>query len=292
MAELQFAIIGTGFWAQFQIGAWKELTGARLVAVCDRDRALAEAVARRFGIPRVYDDAERLIDSEKLDLDACREAGIPFLIHENYRWQEPMRRIRRVLDSSQIGRPCRAHIQFSHGDIRLFDSQPYLFTQPHFAMYDMGPHLLDLLRFFFGEPESVYCHEYHIHPRFQGEDIVSALLAYERLSCHCELSWRTTEYEVFIEGTEGTLKWETSGRLVVTTQAGEFAETLVPRPYDWADPRYGFAHSSIVSTNANLLAALRGEGQAETIAEDNLKTMRLIHLALESARRNQVLPLS
>ncbi len=135
MAELQFAIIGTGFWAQFQIGAWKELTGARLVAVCDRDRARAEAVARRFGIPRVYDNAERLIDSEKLDfvdvavgpeahaalvllaarhrvpvicqkpmaldfpscqqmVDACREAGIPFLIHENYRWQEPMRRIR------------------------------------------------------------------------------------------------------------------------------------------------------------------------------------------------------
>ena len=193
MAELQFAIIGTGFWAQFQIGAWKELTGARLVAVCDRDRARAEALARRFGIPRVYDDAEQLIDSEKLDfvdvavgpeahaalvllaarhrvpvicqkpmaldfpscqqmVDACREAGIPFLIHENYRWQEPMRRIRRVLDSGRIGRPCRAHIQFSHGDIRLFDNQPYLFTQPHFAMYDMGPHLLDLLRFFFGEP--------------------------------------------------------------------------------------------------------------------------------------------
>ena len=179
MAELQFAIIGTGFWAQFQIGAWKELTGARLVAVCDRDRARAEALARRFGIPRVYDDAEQLIDSEKLDfvdvavgpeahaalvllaarhrvpvicqkpmaldfpscqqmVDACREAGIPFLIHENYRWQEPMRRIRRVLDSGRIGRPCRAHIQFSHGDIRLFDNQPYLFTQPHFAMFDMA----------------------------------------------------------------------------------------------------------------------------------------------------------
>ncbi len=97
---------------------------------------------------------------------------------------------------------------------------------------------------------------------------------------------------MFIEGEEGTLKWETGGRLVVTSQAGEFAETLVPRRYDWGDPRYSFAHSSIVTTNANLLAALRGEGQAETTAEDNLKTMRLIHLAIESARRNQVLLLS
>ena len=333
MAELQFAVIGTGFWAQFQIGAWKELSGARLVAVCDRDPVRAEAVARRFGMPRVYYDAERLIDSEKLDfvdvavgpeahaalvllaarrrvpvicqkpmaldfpscqqmVDACREAGIPFLIHENYRWQEPMRRIKQALEAGRIGRAFRAHVQFSHGDIRLFDNQPYLFAQPHFAMFDMGPHLLDLPRFFFGEPGSVYAREYLIHPGFQGEDIVSVMLAYHRLSCHCELTWRTTDYEVFIEGEEGTLKWETGGRLVVTTQAGEFVETLVPRSYDWADPLYGFAHSSIVSTNANLLAALRGEGQAETTAEDNLKTMRLIHLALESARRNQVLPLS
>ena len=69
-------------------------------------------------------------------------------------------------------------------------------------------------------------------------------------------------------------------------------EMLVPEAYAWADPRYGFAHGSIVAANANLLAALRGEGCAETTAEDNLKTMRLLHLALQSARTNQVLPIN
>ena len=222
-------------------------------------------------------------------VNVCCEAGVKFLIHENYRWQAPMRRVKELLASQLIGRPFRGHIQFSHGDPRLFENQPYLYTQPHFAMYDMGPHLLDLARFFFGEPETVYARELKINPKFRGEDIISVVLGYPRLSCHCELSWRTAPYEVFIEGTEGTITWDPSGRVIVATERGESSETLTPVSYAWADTRYGFAHSSIVSTNANLLAALRGSGIAETTGEDNLKTMWLLHLALESARQGQVL---
>jgi predicted dehydrogenase len=39
---------------------------------------------------------------------------------------------------------------------------------------------------------------------------------------------------------------------------------------------------------ANLLQALRGEGPAETTAEDNLQTLRLVFAAYESARTGQV----
>lgn len=331
MRELRFAVIGTGFWGEFQIAAWREVPGARLVALCDRNQAKAAAIGQKFGIPKIYTEAEEMLRSETLDfvdvavgpeahaqlvflaasrrlpvicqkpmaldyptcermVKTCRDADTMFLIHENYRWQTPMRRVKELLVSAQIGRPFRAHIQFSHGAIDLFDHQPYLYAQPHFALNDMGPHLLDLPRFFFSEPSSLYAREFKMNTRFAGEDIVSVLLGYDRLTCHCELSWRTTGYEVFIEGTEGTITWDPVGRLIVGTSAGETAETLAPEPYPWADPAYGFAHSSIVSTNRDLLSALRGECVAETTAEDNLKTMRLLHLASESAWRNQALP--
>jgi predicted dehydrogenase len=333
MRELAFGVIGAGFWGEFQIAAWGEVAGARLVAVCDRNRARAAEVAARFGIPRQYGDAEEMVRSEALDfldvvvgpeahpqfvllaarhglhvicqkpmapdyptclrmVETCRNAGTMFLVHENYRWQAPMRRVKELLDAGRIGRPFRAHLQFGHGDLSFFERQPYLFTQPHFALYDMGPHLLDLPRWFFGEPCRVFAHEFRMHPRFAGEDIVSIILEYERLTCHCELSWRTSGYEVFIEGDAGTITWHPDGRLVVTTNAGETVERLTAQPYPWADPQYGFAHSSIVATNQNLLAALRGEGQAETTGEDNLKTMWLLHLALESAQRHQSLAVS
>ena len=157
-------------------------------------------------------------------------------------------------------------------------------------MHDMGPHLLDLARFFFGEPCSLYAREFRIDPRFAGQDIVSITLAYPEFTCHCELSWRTTTYEVFIEGTDGTIMWNPEGRITIRTNTGGFSETLVPQSYSWADPQYGFAHPSIVATNAHLLTALRGEGFAETTADDNLKTMHLLHLALQSASSNQALP--
>jgi predicted dehydrogenase len=314
MQELAFAVIGTGFWGEFQIAAWKDVPGARLVALCDCNYDRAAAVAQKYGIPKIYADAEEMLRSETLDfvdvavgaeahaglvllaarhrlpvicqkpmaldystceqmVKTCREAGVMFLIHENYRWQTPMRRVKELIVAARIGRPFRAHLQFSHGEIGLYDNQPYLYTQPHFALNDMGPHLLDLPRFLFGEPSNLYAREFKVHPRFGGEDIVSVILGYDRLTCHCELSWRTTSYEVFIEGTEGTITWDPAGRLIAATNSGETTETLTPEAYRWADPRYGFAHPSIVSTNRNLLAALRGECTAETTAEDNLKTM-------------------
>jgi hypothetical protein len=86
--------------------------------------------------------------------------------------------------------------------------------------------------------------------------------------------------------------WNPEGRITIRTDISEFSEVLVPQSYSWANPQYGFAHPSIVATNAHLITALRGEGLAETTAEDNLKTMRLLHLALQSASSNQVLPVS
>jgi D-apiose dehydrogenase len=330
MRDLTFAVIGAGFWGAYQIAAWKEVPGARLIALCDRDRTRAATIAQKFDIPHVYADAEEMLRSESLEfidvaagpeahvplvslaarhhisvicqkpmaldyltceqlVKTSQEAGVTFLVHENFRWQSPMRRVNELLSSGRIGIPFRAHIQFSHGDLSFFDNQPYLYTQPHFAMQDMGPHVTDLVRFFFGTPQSVYAREFNVNAHFHGEDIASIFLEYPKLSCHCELTWRTTGYEVFIEGTEGAITWNPNGLLTVSTAQGDSTEQIVATPYAWADPLYGFAHSSIVSANQNLLAGLKGECIAETTAEDNLKSMWLLHRALESARQNQVL---
>ena len=67
MSELRFAAFGAGFWARFQLAGWREIGGTRCVAIYNRTRAKAEALAREFGIPAVYDDAEELLRNEKLD---------------------------------------------------------------------------------------------------------------------------------------------------------------------------------------------------------------------------------
>src|SRR4051794_24882969 len=67
MKELRFGIIGTGFWARYQLAAWRELTGARCIALCDRNLAKARALASEVGISNIYESAEALIHAEKPD---------------------------------------------------------------------------------------------------------------------------------------------------------------------------------------------------------------------------------
>ena len=66
-SDLRFAIFGTGFWAQYQLAAWREIPDVRCVALFNRTRRKAEQLGRRFEIEAVYDDAEALLDREKPD---------------------------------------------------------------------------------------------------------------------------------------------------------------------------------------------------------------------------------
>ena len=47
MANLRFAVLGTGFWANFQIPAWFEVGGVELAALYNRTRGKAEAMAEK-----------------------------------------------------------------------------------------------------------------------------------------------------------------------------------------------------------------------------------------------------
>ena len=72
--HLSVVLIGTGFIATHKhLPAWRRLRHkARVVALCDLDRARAEAVARRFDIPRVYADVGEMLAREQPDIvDIC-----------------------------------------------------------------------------------------------------------------------------------------------------------------------------------------------------------------------------
>jgi len=62
MDEVRWGIIGCGAVTEVKSGpAFQKVPGSRLVAVMRRSRDLAADYARRHGVPRWYDDAERLI---------------------------------------------------------------------------------------------------------------------------------------------------------------------------------------------------------------------------------------
>ena len=336
---VRLAVFGCGFWSKYQIAGWRELKGVEVAAVYNRTRAKAEAVARQFGIPGVYDDAERLLDSEKVDaIDiitdvdthakfvqlaaerripvicqkpmaptlriaeemtaTTRKAGTPFFIHENWRWQTPIRQLARVLAAGAIGDVFRARIDFING-FPVFANQPFLREIEQFILTDIGSHILDVARFLFGEASTLYCQTRRVHADIKGEDVATVMMRMGKATVTCNMAYaenhlehdRFPETYVFVEGTKGSAELGPDYWIRTTTSAGTHAKRYPPPRYAWADSVYDVVQSSIVACNANLLGALRGEGKAETTGEDNLKTVRLVFGAYESAAKNQVITL-
>jgi predicted dehydrogenase/nucleoside-diphosphate-sugar epimerase len=63
-AKKRVALLGAGYISDWHALALGSVDGVELVAVCDRFRAKAEALAQKFGVPRVYDSLESLLAGE------------------------------------------------------------------------------------------------------------------------------------------------------------------------------------------------------------------------------------
>jgi predicted dehydrogenase len=228
----------------------------------------------------------------------CREAGVKLLVHENWRWQRPIRRLRGLLDEGHVGRPFRARIEFC-SSFPVFENQPFLKVLDRFILTDMGSHILDVARFLFGEAERLYCQTHRVHRDIRGEDVATVVMTMrDGMTVICALSYASlTEGEAFpqtfilVEGERGFLELAADYWIQLTTEVGTLSKRYPPPHYGWADPAYDLVQSSIVPCHANLLAGLTARGRAETSGEDNLNTLRLVFAAYESAQGGRVVML-
>ncbi|HEU5078984.1 MAG TPA: Gfo/Idh/MocA family oxidoreductase [Opitutaceae bacterium] len=336
---LRFALAGTGFWSRYQLHGWRELAGANCVALYNRTRSKAEALAAEFGIEKVYDDYDAMLATEKIDfvdlvtgveqhasmaakaadaglpvicqkplsttLDSAaqmvahaRQRGTALLVNENWRWQTQIRAFAETLATAPLGKIWRAHIQYANS-FPVFANQPFLRELEQFILTDIGTHIFDVMRFLFGEAESVYAQTHRVTPGIKGEDAASALFRMRNgITVYTNLSYasrvpgeRFPEVFITVEGEDASASLDFDFNIKVVTQKQTLTTRHPPSHYAWADARYSVVHASIVAAQRNLLAGLRGEAAAETTGADNLETLRLVFACYESARRQTVVTL-
>ena len=241
-------------------------------------------------------------------LKDCREmvgafarAKTPFFVHENFRWQTPLRALIDTLRSVVIGAPFRARLTVISG-FDVWANQPALRELERFIMTDLGVHLFDTARACFGEARSVYCQTHRtLLPAVKGENVATLLLSMgeARTSVVIEIAYAKAPLEreifpqtlAFVEGPLGSMELTADHWLRVTTKKGTHSRRHAPPRYAWADPRYDVAQASMVPCLHDLLGALRGERPGETTGADNLKTMELTFAAYESAAKDRVIHL-
>ena len=333
---LKGAVIGTGFWSNFQIAAWKELQGVEIVALYNRTLSRAKTVGEKFGIENIYDDIDELLQKEELDfvdiitdvdthfnftkaaaakglqvicqkpmapslslaeeiVSFTKQQNVGFFIHENFRWQAPIRAVNQLLNEGVIGKPFKARVGFVSG-FPVFDNQPFLAEIEHFILTDIGSHVLDICRFLFGEATSLYCLTQKVNKKIKGEDVANVLMEMEGgLHCYAEMSYASIlEKEAFpqtlilVEGENGSIHLTNDFELKVSTKSGTTSSIVRPVNYNWADQEYVVVHSSIVDCNKDILNGIKG-GACETTGDDNLKTVKLVWSSYESANTGKVI---
>ena len=63
----RIAMVGAGYFAQFQLEGWRDI-GTPVTALCDIDRARADALGARFGIADCFTDVADMLDAVRPDL--------------------------------------------------------------------------------------------------------------------------------------------------------------------------------------------------------------------------------
>jgi predicted dehydrogenase len=337
---LRGAVIGCGFFAQNHLCAWREIEGVELVAVCDKDAAKAKAAAATFGVPACYTEAAEMFEREALDfvdiattmpthralvelaarhrvptvvqkpfaphwedclamVAACKAAGVPLMVHENFRFQAPLMAVRRVVESGAIGVPYFGRVSFRTG-YDVIANQPYLAREEQFIVLDLGVHVLDMARVYFGEAETIYAQTQSIRPGIVAEDMATMLLRHRSGATSivdCSYSSHISpdpfpQTFVHIEGPRGGVRLVDGYRMLVTSD-GTTTETIVSTPLRaWTSQPWHTAQESVLNTQRHWIDSLRAGTAPETSGEDNLRTYALVVAAYRSAaERRAVAPL-
>ena len=189
MEKIKMAIVGAGTWGTAHAGIFREHPLAETLAICDADREKAEAVAKEFGIPKVYAkyedmlkevpcDAVSIVTPDHLHADiavACADAGKHMLIEKPLATTKDdvlkildavyRNRVRVMVDLHNRWNPPFAlakdaidrgelgtlrHGYFRLNDIKWVATDLLPWAASSSILWFLGSHSLDTLNWFFG----------------------------------------------------------------------------------------------------------------------------------------------
>lgn len=230
------------------------------------------------------------LEDAKAIVMACETAGVPLMVHENFRWQSPMQKVKAILESGEIGDPFWGRVSFRSA-YDVYAGQPYLAEGKRFIVEDLGIHALDIARFLFGNAQTVSARLKRVNPRIKGEDVATMLLDHGGgVASVVDCSYATElETELFpqtlleIDATHGTLRLGAGYRLTVTAQGKTRKEDLSPPLLPWASKPWHNIQESVGLIQQHWVDCLRAGRETQTSGRDNLQTFALVEAVYRSA---------
>ena len=267
-----------------------------IVTTAASHRELVELAAAQ-GVPAVCQKPFALDTADaRAMVEACAGAGVPLMVHENFRWQSPLMAVKEAMERGVIGDPTYARIQFRHA-YDIYANQPYLLNEKRLAIMDLGIHLLDLARYFLGEATHLHCRTQRIDSRVAGED--SGVIVLDHVGGAVSLvdfSFATRlepdpfpQTLVRIEGDKGTIELEQGYHLSVSAPGHRETTDVEPAVPGWGGKPWHVIQESVANIQRHWLDCLGTGREPATSGRDNLRTIDLVFKAYESAETGRAL---
>jgi predicted dehydrogenase len=342
--DFKIGCIGAGMiMAECHLAAYKE-AGFTVATIASRTKAKAEEVAARLGIATVHDTPEALIGDEAIEIidiayppdqqpalirkalaqphikgilaqkplaltleeaialrDEAAKAGKILSVNQNMRYDQSMRVLKQILDKGELGAPVMATIEMR----AIPHWQGFLEDYDRLTLSNMSVHHLDVLRFLFGEPDTITTLT-RTDPRTQfehkdGITVSTLMFPSGVMAVSMEDVWSGPREEGFdsdiyikwrVEGTDGvaqgTIGWPDGSPSTLTYASKKTTDGK------WVSPKWEtmwFPHAFIGVMEQLQYAIQSGEPPALSVA-DNVKTVALVEAGYKSIDEGRTVKLS
>lgn len=342
--DFKIGCIGAGMiMAECHLAAYKE-AGFTVAAIASRTKARAEDVAKRWEIAKVHETPEALIGDEAIEIldiayppdqqpalirkalaqphikgilaqkplaltleeaialrDEAAKAGKILSVNQNMRYDQSMRVLKQILDNGELGKPVMATIEMR----AIPHWQGFLEDYDRLTLSNMSVHHLDVLRFLFGEPETITTLT-RTDPRTKfvhkdGITVSTLMFPSGVMAVSMEDVWSGPREEGFdsdiyikwrVEGIDGvakgTIGWPDGSPSTLTYASKKTTDGK------WVSPKWEtmwFPHAFIGVMEQLQYAIQSGEPPALSVA-DNVKTVALIEAGYKSIDEGRTVRLS
>jgi len=325
---LKGAIVGCGFFAQRHIEAWCRMPEVDIVAAADPQLDRAQSFAgRAYRTAEEMLDREQLdfvdivtrVETHLLlvrlavergipvicqkpiapdwncaveIVNAAESAGVPLMIHENWRWQPWYRAAHEMISRGDIGLPIGYGFRTRTRD--GMGAEPYpkqlYFRQLRRLLIDEAlVHHIDTARFLFGEINSVYAQTSRRNPNVIGEDQAVLVLSHGG-TVHGWIDGHRfldpdpdgpAMGDAFFEGELGTISIQGTG------------DVYLNRALVWKNTvTTGYRGDSVRATQAHFISRLRSGRPFESGGRPYLRTFAAVEAAYRSATAGRCVSLS